>query len=616
MKTITDQNEFRGDIEFLRGIAVLLVVAFHLKLSLIGSGFIGVDIFFVISGYLMAAAFNGSRSLGILNFYSRRARRVLPASLIVFLLFFISSPLVFLPFETKIISESFIGNLLLVPNLVFWSENTYFDEFSFRPMLHYWSLGVEFQYYVTFPILLLLVKSRQWVLGLLLIGSFIASIILTHLSAKTAFFMLPTRIWEFLAGYFAFIYVQRYGTIKVIHSNKLSLLILCSIVLTSCVTIPQEKFPGIYALTPVILTFFYLIIGLEHTSSMLWGGGGIIRYLGKISFSIYLLHFPIIFYFIYAPFSEWKILSGEKAFLALALTIFLSAVLYHLVEVPLRKRIIFSKIKFEYALSLLLIISIGTYAIFHFNNYFSSAYSKAQQNIFYAMNDRADWLCSPLASAKELKSKTCTLHQTPSSNKNILLIGDSHMDAIKMIFVESAKTHSNNIHIIKESCILGVASCSTIEVLKMIESHHITDLVLHGYNPSRFDFHELQNLIDSTRNTSVSLHFIGPVPTYSSSVPKLLYQSTIDRGALFPLHKKSDLLSKINKSYDELKKRNLIENNVKFYDPMDYLCDTYCNVQGDSGVYYHDSHHLTLTGARALLPIAEIVNTNAISLNH
>ena len=128
-------NNFRPDIELLRGLAVILVVLYHLKIDLFRSGFIGVDIFFVISGYLMAAAFyNGSTTY---DFYMRRARRVLPAALVVMIAVFLAGPLFFLPFESEKLSYALIGALLLVPNVTSWQKNDYFADLDFSPTLHY-----------------------------------------------------------------------------------------------------------------------------------------------------------------------------------------------------------------------------------------------------------------------------------------------------------------------------------------------------------------------------------------------------------------------------------------------------------------------------------------------
>lgn len=599
-----NSQSFRGDIELLRGVAVILVVIFHLKLGIFKSGFIGVDVFFVISGFLMAAAFCNPSS-SILSFYERRARRVLPAALMIHFLFFLVSPFIFLPFETERVAQSFLSTILLGPNIGFWLENGYFDEFTFRPMLHYWSLGVEFQYYLVFPLLIYIFKTRNWLYFFCFVLSFLLSLLLTNFSSKTAFFLLPSRIWEFLAGYYAYKICSGsdYSTKK--YSPYIAIGALVGLVLLGITTIPQDKFPGIYAILPVSLAFAFIVFGLPNSENFLFKFGWVLRYLGRISYSIYLIHYPVIFLFIYSPFSAWKTLTNVNAGLVAIITLILSVLSYRYIEVPFRNRKLISNKLFIKILFAFFIVSISAIVLYSKTAYFSSGYSDREKKIFYAVNDQDGWFCNYFEKIKAYNKNSCNLNHV-LSDRNFLLIGDSHMDAIKHLFVTKANESGVGLRIVRDSCILGVGSCASGKILSEVKLNHITDVVLLGYKPDRFDLEQLSILATSARNEKYNIHFIMPVPTYSKSVPQLLYEVE---------HKMTDLnsyvyspesfRSKASVKYQKFMEANEIKENVFFYDPSKYLCDTLCKIEGDDGVFYHDSHHLSLVGSRRLVPMVE-----------
>ena len=199
---------FRPEIQGLRGIAVLLVLIYHLDLPIFKGGFIGVDIFFVISGYLITAIIINDlekKQFSILNFYERRARRILPA------LFFVMAtclPIAWVwmqPGQLKDFSESLVAVSLFVSNFLFWSESGYFAAAAEeKPLLHTWSLAVEEQYYLIFPILLILIwrfgRNRVfWIIILLAIISLLFSEWSWRTAKSSNFFLAPSRAWELLA---------------------------------------------------------------------------------------------------------------------------------------------------------------------------------------------------------------------------------------------------------------------------------------------------------------------------------------------------------------------------------------------------------------------------------
>lgn len=605
------QSNFRGDVEALRGIAVILVVLFHLKFSVIASGFIGVDIFFVISGYLMAVAFN-SPNLSILEFYERRARRVLPAALIIMLIFFLLSPLFFLPFEAQKITEPFWGLLAFVPNLIFWKIDDYFSALNFTPTLHYWSLGVELQYYIVFPILVYFFrKNIIWfaVLGAL---SLFLCVFITPLMSKTAFFMLPTRLWEFLLGFAAY-HLNTHLICRRILNSRISVIIVLissiSLLLYSLYPIPQNQFPGFYAIPAALLSF--LIISVGVTNDTLEGLPGIsaLRWVGKLSYSIYLVHYLVIFVFLYGPFSEWRELDIKDSILILTITIALSLLSYRCIEIPFRNRKSLSLKWFLASIFALYVASVGSIIAYQKLEFFTNYYPKHEQDIFNAMHDVGNSRCSKIQKLLEFKESSCFLYETKKPNKVVYLVGDSQMDALKEAFVVSAKNHNVTVRLNRNRCFLGEGQCSTGEIIKQIQKYKITDVTLHGWAYEKFNYKDLQLLVEQGKTIGIKIHFIGPVPTYEKSIPLALYKELKSKTPVVSRKSKDEYKQSISEEYIAFVESNKDREGVFFYWPDDYLCTPECQLGGDSGIFYYDDHHPTITGANQMKPIFDKISS-------
>ncbi len=190
--------EYRKDIQILRGISVLLVVLFHLEIGGFKSGFLGVDVFFVISGYLMAMLYNPERKW---EFFVKRARRLLPAYFAIIVLTLLACMLITTPNDYDSVVKQTLFATFFTSNIGYWIENSYFSKSAFNPLLHLWSLGVEIQFYLLLPLLYWLFSKIRGSYFVVLLGSLVACFYMTGISPKTAFFMLPFRLWEFLLGY-------------------------------------------------------------------------------------------------------------------------------------------------------------------------------------------------------------------------------------------------------------------------------------------------------------------------------------------------------------------------------------------------------------------------------
>lgn len=202
---------YRAEIDGLRAVAVISVILFHAGFEFFSGGFVGVDIFFVISGYLITTIILAELDAGkfsIVNFYERRARRILPALYLVLAACMPFAWLLLLPSDMMSFSKSLLTISAFISNIFFWSERGYFGTATeLKPLIHTWSLAIEEQYYPIFPILLIVLANKRRVF--LIVTLTVAGVVslglsawLTKVHADSAFYLLPTRLWELLIGSF------------------------------------------------------------------------------------------------------------------------------------------------------------------------------------------------------------------------------------------------------------------------------------------------------------------------------------------------------------------------------------------------------------------------------
>ena len=296
--------QYRAEIDGLRALAVLPVILFHAGFEWFSGGFVGVDIFFVISGYLITTIIISEMAEGkfsIINFYERRARRILPA------LFFVMAaclPFAWLwltPSDLEDFGQSLVAVSTFSSNILFWRESGYFDTAAeLKPLLHTWSLAVEEQYYILFPIFIILTwrLGLKWVLILLSIV-FLVSLGAAQWSAynapDAAFYLLPTRGWELLVGVFAAFYLK-YNTYLKSHSinQALSLLGFGMIVFSIIAFDKKTPFPSLYTLIPTIGTGLLILCAVPKTVIHKLLSLKFIVGIGLISYSAYLWHQPLL----------------------------------------------------------------------------------------------------------------------------------------------------------------------------------------------------------------------------------------------------------------------------------------------------------------------------------
>lgn len=340
---------YRKEIDGLRALAVVPVILFHAGFEWIRGGYIGVDIFFVISGYLITSILLKEQQQGtfsIVNFYERRARRILPALFIVLLVCLPFAWFWLLPHELKAFGKSIIAVVTFASNLLFWLETDYFTaDAELIPLLHTWSLAVEEQFYIIFP-LFLAFFSRKNTLLMVTIVAFIALLSLGMTEwgwryfAEGNFYLIPFRAWELMIGaltaFYLFYKPQPQG--MVCHLG--SLLGLALIVLAIFFLDKSIPFPSLYALVPTLGTALIILFANDHTWVNKLLSLKLFVMIGLVSYSAYLWHQPL-FVFARAYYMEMpnaSIMAG----LSLA-SILLGYISWRYIEAPFRDKRRFSQ---------------------------------------------------------------------------------------------------------------------------------------------------------------------------------------------------------------------------------------------------------------------------------
>lgn len=334
-------TKYRSEIDGLRALAVVPVLYAHAGLPGLSGGFLGVDVFFVISGFLITGIIISELNDGkfsLLNFYERRARRILPALSVVVLACFPIAWLLMLPDPLENFGQSAFATMLSANNILLTKTSGYWDLASeFKPLLHTWSLAVEEQFYVAFPVLLLAIWPRlgtraAWVVALITAASLIAAILLSTRYPSASFYLLHTRAWELGVGALGAFYEHRR---KVEGHDSLAALGLAAIILPMVLFTPETVHPSLWTAVPVIGTLLVLLFARR--------GGRVAGYLtlrplvfvGLISYSLYLWHQPVYAFARIASFEE----PTPFTFVTLAAVSFLLAVLsWRFIEQPFRKK--------------------------------------------------------------------------------------------------------------------------------------------------------------------------------------------------------------------------------------------------------------------------------------
>ncbi|MEI7613002.1 MAG: acyltransferase family protein [Betaproteobacteria bacterium] len=447
--------EYRREIDGLRALAVIPVIFFHAGFQAFSGGYVGVDVFFVISGYLITSIILAEKEAGtftLVGFYERRVRRILPALFFVMLVCLPLAWMWLLPNEMRRFSASLVAVSTFSSNVLFYLTSGYFDG-EIKPLLHTWSLAVEEQYYVLFPIFIMLAWSlgKRWMIALLsatALVSLAAAQWFSLLKPEFGFLLLPTRLWELVVGVLiAFYLADENNKTRSQFAGVLGVMLIAYSVLAFDRNTP---FPGVYALLPTIGTGLVILYATPETWIGRFLGSKILVGLGLISYSAYLWHQPLF------AFAKHRSLFEPDIGVVLALivlTFLLAYVSWRAVEKPFRDRNRFTRSQvFGYGAAFsCLFIALGLAG--HFSDGFESRLP-------------ADALSAHIVREheKQITEAGCKLHadgfhvrECIQGDKSVLpkvaLVGDSHAQAITHELSEAfARNRLSFIPYVKPAC--------------------------------------------------------------------------------------------------------------------------------------------------------------------
>lgn len=648
------RRNFRQDINGLRAWAVVAVVLYHFGVPGIQGGFVGVDVFFVISGFLMTGLIingldqkEGGESFSLLNFYLARARRIMPALAVLCTALMVLGWL-FLPMlDYRQLGQHAATAMVFVSNIKFWREAGYFDVASHEKwLLHTWSLSVEWQFYVILPLALMglwrLWPSRRAMTGWLLAG-FLASlafaIFLTPRNAGAAFYLLPTRAWEMLAGGLVFMLADRL-TLNDLQRRSIELFGFALILGAIAFIAPGAQWPGWRALAPVTGAMLVLIAA-RHGS--IWTGTRAAQWLGNASYSIYLWHWPVVVGLAYAGLlgNPWAIGAGLLA------SLLLGHASYRCVEQPSRQLLAAWPWKPNVAAlaGIAGLIAVAGSAVY-LKNGVSGRIDPRIEAIFAEANNKNPRMAECHKGSPE-KVPECTYG---GKTLGAIVIGDSHAASLVRSIEESLPSQKHVLDWTYNGCptLQGVhrkgseksSHCRefirrAIEKSISLESAPLiimnrSSFYIHGPNevgrenefgntliyfekPSQTLQPELlsqwQNVLISTACDFAKtrpVYMMRPIPEMRRDVPRTMGRAAQLWGrhervsiSLIEYHERHRLVW-------EAQDAAQAQCGIRILDPLPYLCsDGRCWGDKDGLPLYYDDDHLSERGAALLQPLFE-----------
>lgn len=602
--------KYRADIDGLRALAILPVLLFHVGLGAFSGGYVGVDIFFVISGYLIARALNDDLAAGrfsILTFYDRRIRRIFPALIFVMVLTWVGAFILLLPSDFTDFSKSLAAASGFVSNLYFWKHSGYFENSALlRPLLHTWSLSVEEQFYIFMPFAMAIIfrhlrKAWVWTLVPVMLASFLLSIYALKVGPTANFFLLPTRAWELLLGALLAVSPPPAITRRWVR-ELLAILAVALIAYAVFYYTEATPFPGPNALAPCLGAALIIYLG-SHEKTLV---GRILSLklivgIGLISYSLYLVHWPI------AVFMRHYTLRAPaplEIIAMLALSFALAAFSWKYVEQPFRRpkqQAPRRQVLTAGIISIALVGMLGAAGIYgngfpeRFPNYTEpknekSALWRNGKCFFEEDDDTTVW-----------KAKDCTL--TRSRGETVLLWGDSYAaHYIPGIEANAGRIPYRVLAYTYAGCppVLSYYSyarpgCQPFNqrAMDIIRQEHVTKVILSArwVDLQLRGLDTIRSTLDALAAQGIEAYVIGQSPMFATDVRTIAFRKG-DRGDRWQTSISPSLNAQLRR-YSE---------GAEFIDPMAQLCDgMQCPYREHGAFLYNDSGHLSSLGSdRAL----------------
>ena len=617
--------KYRNEIDGLRALAIISVVIYHFFPHIMPSGFLGVDIFFVISGYLITDHFillqknNTTNSLRV--FYERRIKRLLPALFVFFTLTTLVLINIFLNSDINKYASSLVAAKTFWSNFYFWRDGGYFGTSDqLKPLLHIWSLSVEEQFYILYPTFILIgiwIRKKlkipiSYLVFALTILSFLLWIYLHHLGgANPAFFLLPTRAWQFgLGGFLVFVNLNSNNS----KSSNLNGILIISVL---------ALFFGLLANTGEIIqtimvslgATFFIYSSFKSKLSLLWIFKNIFAvWIGRISYSIYLYHWPIavilVYYFVDSP-----------PFFTSVIGIFLSLIFgylsYKYIETPFRRHF-----KFVHTILLIIICTLISLSAIKFVNQNTSENFVEKWSVTNGSNYRC-----PVSSyyLYGTSSRACVIEEGLKFKPTIAIFGNSHAQMYAPLIAEAIKNKgyrgilipmSGCLPTVKLNRAVGCIEIANSTLNSILDDKDIKHVFLSmtwyrdNYTNISGELFGTDELVGAIINTINQLKMSGKSVSVMSpiAIPNFPIASELPRKFKF---NHLSLMDIKEKTYIDRKifnsKFNNINNELKKYlgnnyiEVFDDLCDSnHCYFAKDGVMYFADSDHLSQYSLKSL----------------
>lgn len=637
---------YRPEVDGLRAIAVVAVILFHAKLPGFSGGYIGVDVFFVISGYLITSIILGECARGsfsIVRFYERRARRILPA------LFFVIAaclPLAWwlmTPSQMKSFSQSVVATTLFASNIYFWLTSGYFDLASDqKPLLHTWSLGVEEQFYLLFPLLVVLLwrpggRRLLWTIVVLACASIALGILIRVQDPMAAFFLSPARAWQLMAGSLVACLPQRVAAVTSrarLRDNLLSGAGLLMIGLSIVLMDDRTPFPSPVSVLPILGAVLVLACALPGTLAVRLLSIRIVVGIGLVSYSAYLWHQPL---FAFARIAHGH--PGPVASLALVgASLLLARITWHYVEQPFRTKGRFSR-RAIFKLSLAMMMVATTIGVAgHLSRGFLFRLGPEAGKVMAKLDRSPKREACHTAGPDFLDPQKACIYF--SGKPTWASLGDSHVVELSYALAERlAQKGEGLLHLSFSGCPpallfqwegVGCTRWLNRAMARLEADHEVKNVIIaFRYTESVFgDQYELDaaspavrlrvgslgpdasaslmwqgmaTIIERLRQSGKKVFVVLPVPELPASIERNVMR--LDAGA-------ADAAVGTSRAFYESRNRYMREHLAKLpwgnelvaINPEAALCDAReCYALIDLQPMYFDDHHLSLAGARRLI---------------
>lgn len=621
---------YRAEIDGIRAIAVTAVLLFHFFPAIFPLGYLGVDVFFVISGFLISSYIIKECDQGTFSyteFYNRRIKRILPVVMLVLMVCSLVAAVVFAPSNLRDYSFSLLSSVTFTANIYFWRNGGYFGlDNNIEPLLHMWSLGVEEQFYLIFPVLMVFlltkVKNKTYVFYTMTTFCLLSYIACIYLIKKDltapVFFLLPTRAWQFGVGILAAMYFMKHQSTQ----HKITeLLIIAALVVFFCIEFTQIPAGTVVSL----MTALFLAKNFNNTGFLAffflnpW-----VRKVGLISFSLYLWHWPLVAflnYYLVESYSYWVMTA------ALVATFGLSLLSFRLVEEPFRRD--FSlKVVYGY-----LAVSILALVVFSGAVYATHGQLLRNTPLVTALSDarRTHFYCSLQDYFSYQGTRACRINPAATVQPHIAVLGNSHaqmyVPSLTRVFEQQ---NLAGILVPLNGCLPTIDVNITSQCMNMAKVNFqavqadpaIKKVILAlTWNDDRLvttdgaDVVEdkklrlansMLTLVQAFKDNGKDVLVVGPIQMPGMDIAsvlsrKLKFNQLTETEVLQMLKKPKALFDQEYAPIMRILEQNLGQQLLK---PSDYLCDQdYCYLGNDKVVLFSDISHLSSKGTEALDPM-------------